>query len=87
MTRLAVLVAAILGLTLALSAQAADRGGIITIHADTQIKFNAIRCVAQTTTYSVLTCVSFTGPYEVAISKSKVIVVRARDGRVLYQTP
>jgi hypothetical protein len=87
MTRLAVLAPAILGLTLALSAQAADRGGVITIHEDTQISFNQIRCVAQTTTYSVLTCLSFTGPYEVAISRSKVVVVRARDGRVLYQTP
>jgi hypothetical protein len=87
MIRLAVLALAMLGLTLALSAQAADRGGVITIHADTQIRFNGIRCVAQTTTYSVLTCLSFSGPYEVAISKNKVIVVRARDGRVLYQTP
>jgi hypothetical protein len=87
MTRLAVLAPAILGLTLALSAQAADRGGVITIHEDTQISFHEIRCVAQTTTYSVLTCLSFTGPYEVAISRSKVVVVRARDGRVLYQTP
>jgi hypothetical protein len=87
MTRLTVLAPAMLGLTLALSAQAADRGRVITIHEGTQIAFNGIHCVAQTTTYSVLTCVSFKGPYEVAISKSTVIVVRARDGSIVYQTP
>jgi hypothetical protein len=87
MTRLAVLAPAVLGLTLALAAQAADRGRVIKLKADTQVTFGGIHCVAQTTTYSILTCVSFNGPYEVAISKNRVIVVRAKDGMVLYRTP
>jgi hypothetical protein len=84
--RLAVLAPTILALTLALSAEAADRDVPIKIQPGSQITFAGIRCVAQSTTYGVLTCVSFTGPYEVAISKSNVIVVRARDGMVLYRT-
>jgi hypothetical protein len=85
MKRLAVLAFAVVGLTLALSAQAADEDHVIVVKPDTQLRFGGLRCVARTTTYSYLTCISLSGKYEVAVSRTSVIVTRARDGHVIYE--
>lgn len=87
MKRLAVLALAGLGLTLALSAQASNRDHIVIVKPDSQLRFGGLRCVARTTTYSYLTCISLSGKYEVAVSRTNIIVTRARDGHIVYATP
>ena len=65
----------------------AARNGVITIPLDSRLRFGKIECVARSTTYRYLVCLSFSGKYEVAVSQRSVVIVRARDGKVLYVTP
>jgi len=75
----------LVGLMLGVSAQAADES-VIKLKPGTQFRYADIHCVTRTTTYAYITCFG-PGKYEVAVSGDSVVVVRARDGRVLYRTP
>jgi coenzyme F420-reducing hydrogenase delta subunit len=68
------------------AAAGASARGAITLKPNSHIRFKEVECVTRVTTYHYLTCVS-PGNYEVAFSKENVIVVRARDGHILYHTP
>jgi hypothetical protein len=68
-----------------MTARAAD-DGVIPMKSGARYRFGPVQCEARTTTYAYITCFS-PGRYEVAVSRQGVIVVRARDGRVVYRTP
>lgn len=67
--------------------QVTAQDGVIVVKPDSRLRFGKIQCVARVTTYSYLVCFSTAGKYEVEVSSGSVIVVRARDGRVLYRSP
>jgi hypothetical protein len=73
-----------LGLALGVSAEAGNRAEVL-LKPGGLVGFRAVHCKATVTTYPVLTCVN--GKYEVAVSADRVIVVRGRDGRVIFHTP
>ena len=85
MKRTALLGLAALTLALGVSAEAGPRAEI-TLKPGAITHFRGIHCKATIGSYPVLTCVS-AGKYEVAVSQSSVIIVRASDGRVIYHTP
>jgi hypothetical protein len=85
MKRLALVFPLLVALLLAASAGAAQSRKV-KLKENDHVVFADIECVAKRTTYAYLTCVS-AGKYEVAVSKRGVIVVRGRDGRVIYHTP
>jgi hypothetical protein len=87
MQRVAALGTIVLGLTVGIPAQATMRDNGTVLQPNSRIHFGGITCVATSTTYSALTCVSSSDNYEVTISKTNIVVVRARDGRVVYKTP
>jgi len=91
-----ILLAAVGGLALprALSAErvaaatsAATRNRVVLIKPGTRLRFGRIECLARVTTYSYLVCCGQDGKDEVAVSDKSVVVVRARDGKVIYDTP
>lgn len=67
--------------------RAAANSDVIKIKPNSRLQFGGIECLARATTYRYLVCFSSIGKYEVAVSNGSVVVVRARDGRVIYATP
>ena len=86
MRRLGTVLAVGLVLAVAAGAGAAFTIKVLTLKSGERVTYKGIECEAATTTYSYLTCFS-SGPYEVSIGKQLVTVVRAKDGKVLFQTP
>jgi hypothetical protein len=77
----------VLALTPGLAADASNRQKVIVVPPGARLRFGDIECLARVTTYHYLTCLSFSGKYEVAVAKSSVVIVRARDGKIIYRTP
>jgi hypothetical protein len=84
MKRTALLSLVVLTLALGVPAEAGNRGEV-QLKPGGLVGFRGIECKATVTTYPVLTCVN--GKYEVAVSRDRVIVVRGRDGHVIFHTP
>jgi hypothetical protein len=67
--------------------QVTTQDRVIVLKPDSRLRFGEIQCSARVTTYNYLVCFSTTGKYEVEVSSRSVLVVRARDGVIVYRSP